>query len=77
MSLDFSKFAPVNRNLNMNKRQKWQVVLAILFAVVFILWLFEPGWRVAKILGLIGNALLFLSMFISYLAEKKKKEKSE
>ena len=61
----------------MNKRQKWQVVLAILFAVVFILWLFEPGWRVAKILGLIGNALLFLSMFISYLAEKKKKEKSE
>ena len=61
----------------MNKRQKWQVVLAILFAVLFILWLFEPGWRVAKILGLIANALLFLSMLISYLAENKNKEKSE
>lgn len=61
----------------MNKRQKWQVVLAILFAVLFFLWLFEPGWHAAKILGLIANALLFLSMFISYLAENKNKEKSE
>ena len=58
----------------MNKRQKWQVILAILFAVLFILWLFEPGWRIAKILGFIANVLLFLSIFISYRAEKKKKD---
>jgi len=61
----------------MNKKQKWQVSLAILFAVLFIMWLFEPGWHIAKILGLIGNALLFLSMFISYQAEKKNRDKSE
>lgn len=61
----------------MTKKQKWQVVFAILFAGLFILWLFEPGWRVTKILGLIGNALLCLSMFISYQAEKKNKDKSE
>ncbi len=57
----------------MNRRQKWQVVLAILFVILFILWLFEPGWRIPKILGLTGNALLFLSMVISYLSEKRKK----
>lgn len=61
----------------MKKRQKGQIILAILFAVLFILWLFEPGWRITKILGLIGNALLFLSMFISYQREKKDIEKSE
>ena len=61
----------------MNKRQKRQVVFAILFAALFILWLFEPGSRFTKILGLIGNALMFLSMFISYCKEKKIKDKSE
>jgi hypothetical protein len=61
----------------MNKRQKWQVVLAVLFAALLILWLIEPGWHIAKILGLVGNALLLLSMLISYQAEKKNKDKSE
>ena len=59
----------------MNRRQKWQVALAILSVILFILWLFEPGWRISKILGLIGNALLFLSMVISYLAEERNKNK--
>lgn len=58
----------------MNKRQKWQVILTILFAGLFILLLFEPGWRIPKILGLIANALLFLSMFISHQAEQKNKD---
>lgn len=62
---------------HMNKRQKRQAALAILFAILFILWLFEPGWRIAKILGLVSSALLFLSMAISYMAEERNKKKSE
>ena len=55
----------------MNKRQKRQAALALLFAILFILWLFEPGWRIAKILGLVS------SMAISYMAEERNKKKSK
>jgi len=44
---------------------------------LLILWLFEPGWRVSKILGIIANALLLLSMLLSYRAEEKMKEKDK
>ena len=59
----------------MNKKQKWQLGLAGCFVILLILWLFEPGWRVTKILGIISNALLLLSMLLSYRAEEKMKNK--
>ena len=61
----------------MNKKQKMQVVVAIVFAVLFIVWLFIPTTVSSRILGLIGNALGFLSMVLSYRAEEKNKKKSE
>ena len=61
----------------MNKRQKMQVALAIVFAVLFIVWLFIPSTVYSRILGLLGNALGFLSMVLSYRAEEKNKKKSE
>ena len=61
----------------MNKKQKWQLGLAGYFVVLLILWLFEPGWRVTKILGIISSALLLLSMLLSYRAEEKMKEKDK
>ena len=44
---------------------------------MLILWLFEPGWRVGKILGIIANALLLLSTLLSYRAEEKMKKKDK
>ena len=61
----------------MNKKQKTQLGLAGCFVVLLILWLFEPGWRVSKILGIIANALLLLSMLLSYRAEEKMKGKDD
>ena len=61
----------------MNKKQKWQLGLAGYFVVLLILWLFEPGWRVTKILGIISSALLLLSMLLSYRAEEKMKKDKE
>lgn len=61
----------------MNKKQKMQLGLAGCFIVLLILWLFEPGWRVTKILGIISNALLLLSMLLSYRAEEKMKKKDK
>lgn len=63
--------------MSMNKRQKWQVALAALFVILFIVWVFYPGWGIAKILGLIANALLALSMLLSYKEEEKRKTKSD
>jgi hypothetical protein len=61
----------------MNKKQKMQLGLAGCFVVLLILWLFEPGWRVTIILGIISNALLLLSMLLSYRAEEKMKKKDK
>lgn len=71
-------FVSKNRKfMRMNKRQKWQVALAALFVILFFVWLFYPGWRFVKILGLIANALLALSMLLSYKEEEKRKTKSD
>ena len=59
----------------MNKKQKWQLALAGLFAVLLIIWLFNPIKGYVKILGIISNALLLLAMLFSYRAEKKNDEK--
>ena len=61
----------------MNKKQEWQLGLAGCFVVLLILWLFEPGWRLTKILGIISNALLLISMLLSYRTEEKNKKKNE
>lgn len=68
----------------MNKKQKGQVLLAALFTVLFICWLFlifctEYGifglW--CRILNLISSALGVLAMVISYREEEKIKKKQE
>ncbi len=61
----------------MNKKQKWQLILAGCFVFLLVLWLFEPGWRVTKILGIISNAMLLISMLLSYRAEEKMKKDKE
>jgi len=58
----------------MNKRQKMQVVIAVLFAILFIFWLFTPVPLGQKIISLIGNALGILAMVLSYLGEEKNKK---
>ncbi len=59
----------------MNKKQKWQLALAGLFAVLLIIWLFNPIKGYVKILGILSNALLLLVMLLSYRAEKRNNEK--
>ena len=61
----------------MNKRQKLQVALAICFAVLFLVWIFLPTSVYSRILGLISNALGFLSMVLSYRSEEKNKKRTE
>lgn len=58
----------------MNKRQKLQVGLAILFTVLFIIWLFIEVSMYTRILGLLSNGLGILSMVLSYKAEEKNKK---
>ncbi|MBO4434016.1 MAG: hypothetical protein J5769_01010 [Bacteroidales bacterium] len=59
----------------MNKRQKLQIALLVLFAALFITWLFIPVPVYTRILGLTGNALGILAMVLSYRAEEKNKKK--
>ena len=60
---------------NMNKRQKFQVALIVLPAVLLIIWLFLPCNIYSRILGVISSALGILSMVLSYRAEEKNKNK--
>ena len=59
----------------MNKKQKAQIALAVLFAVLFLVWLTRLRWDFPKILNLIGYSLGILSMVLSYRAEEKNKKK--
>ena len=52
-----------------------QLCLAGGGAVLLVFWLFEPGWRASKILGIISCILLLISMLLSYRAEEKNKKK--
>ena len=54
-----------------------QVSLGIVFAILFILWIFLSVPLYSRILGLTSNALGVLSMVLSYRAEEKNKKKSE
>ena len=63
--------------MEMNKRQKLQVGLAILFMVLFVIWLFIPVPIYSRILGLLSCGLGALSMILSYKAEEKSKKNSD
>ena len=54
-----------------------QVSLGIVFAVLFVFWIFIPCPLYSRILGLASNALGILSMALSYRAEEKNKKKAE
>jgi hypothetical protein len=59
----------------MNTKQKLQVTLIILFAILLVFWIVFPGNIYARILGVISSALLILSMALSYRAEERNKKK--
>ena len=61
----------------MNKRQKFQVALIILAAILLVFWVVFPGNIYSRILGVISSALLILSMVLSYRAEEKNKKKTD
>ncbi len=67
----------LNRALSMNKKQKMQVALIIIAAILIVIWFVLPGSIETRILGVISNALLILSMVLSYRAEEKNKKKTE
>ena len=60
----------------MNKRQKAQLIIGILSAILFIVWIVLPGNIITRLLGMLSNALVMLSMYLSYRAEEKNKTKS-
>ena len=59
----------------MNTKQKLQVTLIILFAILLIFWIVFPSNIYARILGVISSALLILSMALSSRAEERNKKK--
>ena len=59
----------------MNTKQKLQVALIILSAILLVFWIVFPGNIYARILGVISSALLILSMALSYRAEERNKKK--
>ena len=61
----------------MNKKQKMQVALIIIAAILIVIWFVLPGSIETRILGVISNVLLILSMVLSYRAEEKNKKKTE
>ena len=61
----------------MNKKQKGQLIIGILSAILFIVWIVLPGNIITRLLGMFSNALVMLSMYLSYRAEEKNKNKSD
>lgn len=58
----------------MNKRQKAQLIIGILSAILFIVWIVLPGNIITRLLGMLSSAMIMLSMYLSYRAEEKKKK---
>lgn len=61
----------------LNGRQIGQIVIASVALVLIIVWIFLPGSISTKALGLLANALLILSMVLSFIAEEKKKKEGQ
>ena len=64
-------------NSKLNKKQIGQIIIASLALVLIIVWLFLPGSIFTKVLGIIANAPLLLSMTLSFIAEEKKKKEGK
>lgn len=66
---------------NMNRRQKLQLILAgvgaILIVVWIVLWLISGEMKLSVILGILSNALLIIGMLVSYRAEERLKKAKE
>lgn len=54
----------------MNKKQKLQA-FAVLIVVYIIAWLFSPGWKASKILGILAGVCTLIAVILAYKAEKK------
>lgn len=63
--------------MEMNKKQKLQVSLAILFMVLFVVWLFIQAPLYLTVLGLLSNGLGVLAIVLSYKAEEKAKKDAD
>ncbi len=61
----------------MNKKQKGQLIISAIFAVLIICWLTVPGWGVGKILGLVGCVFGIFAMTLSYREEEKMKKTND
>ncbi len=61
----------------LNGRQIGQIVIASVALVLIIVWIFLPGSISTKAIGLLANALLILSMVLSFIAEEKKKKEGK
>ena len=61
----------------LNGRQIGQIVIASVALVLIIVWIFLPGSISTKAVGLLANALLILSMVLSFIAEEKKKKEGQ
>ena len=65
----------------MNRRQKLQLILAgvgaILIVVWIVLWLISGEMKLSVILGILSNALLIIGMLVSYRAEERLKKAKE
>ena len=61
----------------LNGRQIGQIVIASVALVLIIVWIFLPGSISTKALGLLTNALLILSMVLSFIAEENKKKEGK
>ena len=51
--------------------------MAIIFLVLFVIWLFIPVPIYSRILGLLSNGLGLLSMVLAYKAEEKSKKNTD
>ena len=55
----------------MNIKQKLQA-FAVLIVVYIIAWLFFPGWKAGKILGILAGICTLIAVCMAIKAEKKK-----
>ena len=61
----------------LNGRQIGQIVIASVALVLIIVWIFLPGSISTKAMGILANALLLVSMTMSFFAEEKKKKEEK
>ena len=65
------------KTMNMNKKQKFQVSLAVLIVVYIIVLLFFPGWKASKILGILSGVSILIALYLAFRAEEKNKTNTD